>query len=263
MPGPPRLTTARALGLGIAAGLLAGLFGVGGGVVLVPGLVLLLGLDQHRAHATSLVAILVTAPAAMLPFVLDDSVAYVAGLTVAAGAIAGAWLGALVMHRLSPTRLRQAFAVLLLLVAVRMLFPAGDLQAAGGLEAGWWWFLLVGLAAGTLSALMGVGGGTILVPAFVLLFGATQHLAEGTSLLVIIPTALMGATQHARRGYTEWQIGLLVGATGAAGGLIGAQTALALDAVALQRLFAGFLMIMGLRMLVRRRPEADADTVAD
>jgi uncharacterized protein len=243
---------ARALALGVGAGLLSGLFGVGGGVVLVPGLVLLLHLGQHQAHATSLAAIIVTAAGAMQPFAADGSVEWVGGALIAAGAIVGANVGATVMHRLSAVRLRQAFAVLVILVAVRMLVPS-DLPAGTESQtidalrlAG---FGLLGLAAGTLSALMGVGGGVILVPALVLGFGFTQHAAEGTSLLVIIPTAVMGALRHARHGYTDWRLGLLVGAGGLAGGQLGARGALALDAERLTVLFGAFLLIMGVQLL--------------
>jgi uncharacterized protein len=245
----------RTLGLGVAAGVLAGLFGVGGGVVLVPGMVMLMGVAQHVAHATSLAAILVTAPAALLGFALAGNVAYAAGLAVAAGAVAGAYAGAALMHRMSARRLRQAFAVLIVVVAVRLALPVtGEVDAVvGGDLAALAGYAGLGLCAGVLSALMGVGGGVILVPAFVLLFGMDQHTAEGTSLLVIVPTALMGAVRHARHGYTDWRLGLPIGAGGVIGGLVGAQLALALQAVALQRLFAVFLVLTGLRMLLGGR----------
>jgi uncharacterized protein len=255
------VTTPRSLALGAVAGVLAGLFGVGGGVILVPGMVLLMRLPQHVAHATSLVAILVTAPFAVLGFALDGSVAYAAGGATAFGVVVGAVAGAGLMHRISPTRLRQGFAVLLLLVAVRMLLPVsgeGTALAAADDPVALALYALLGLAAGVLSALMGVGGGVIMVPAFVLLFGLSQHTAEGTSLLVIVPTALMGAYRHARNGYTRWRTGLLIGVGGAAGGLLGAQIALALPAQTLQQLFAGFLVLTGVRMLLRSRPARGA-----
>jgi uncharacterized protein len=253
---PERRRPFLALSIGFAAGLLAGLFGVGGGALLVPGMVLFLGLAQHRAHATSLAAILVTAPAAMLGFALDGSVGYAAGLSTAGGAIVGAYLGAAVMHRLPETWLRRIFSVFLLVVAVRMAFPVETTPGAEviaddplAIAA----FALLGLAAGALSAVMGVGGGVLLVPAYVLLFGLTQHAAEGTSLLVIVPTALVGALRHTRHGYTNWRLGLGMGAVGALGGLAGAQAALALTSPTLQRAFAVFLAVMGLRMLRKAR----------
>ena len=235
---------------------MSGLFGIGGGAVLVPGLVLAMGVSQHTAHATSLAAILLTAPAAAIAFGLDGSIAYAPAAAIALGSIVGAFVGAGFMHRLSDARLRQAFAVLLLIVALRLAVPTE--MAGGGGEAAidllrMGAFLALGLATGVLSALMGVGGGIIMVPALVLLFSFSQHTAEGTSLLVIIPTALMGASRHARRGYTDWRLGLLVGLGGVLGGLAGAQVALALSGAWLSRLFAVFLAVMALQLLLRSR----------
>lgn len=249
--------------VGLGAGILSGLFGVGGGVVLVPGFVLFLGLAQHSAHATSLAAMILTAGAALQPFAMDGSVAWIPGVAIASGALVGAVIGASIMDRLSATRLRQAFAVLLVLVALRMLVPielvgSGAEQSIDAVRA--LAFAGLGVATGTLSALMGVGGGVILVPAMVLLFEFTQHTAEGTSLLVIVPTAVMGALRHGRRGHTEWRVGLLVGLGGLVGGQIGARIALLLAGEWLQAAFGAFLLLMGVRLLVKSRVRATTET---
>lgn len=249
-----RLRDARliqGLGLGLLAGLMSGLFGIGGGAVLVPLLVLVLGMPQHRAHATSLAAIILTAASGMVRFAQDASVNYGAGVAIAAGAIAGAFLGAWLMHRLSALRLRQAFAILLAVVALQMLLgdsaTDGVVPLAGtGLGVA---YLLLGVVAGVLSALMGVGGGVIMVPAMVVLFGFTQQVAEGTSLLVIIPTAIVGSLRHARNGYTDWRAGLILGLGGIGGAWLGAGVALALEADLLQRFFGGFLLLTALHLL--------------
>ena len=86
--------SAAAVGGGLVAGSAAGLFGVGGGVLLVPLLVLVLKRSQHVAHATSLVAITLAAVAGAGRFALDGSVAWAGGLAVAVGAVVGARLGA-------------------------------------------------------------------------------------------------------------------------------------------------------------------------
>lgn len=125
--------------------------------------------------------------------------------------------------------------------------------------------VVLGLVAGLVSSGLGVGGGVVLVPALVLAFGLPQHLAEGTSLAVIAPTALLGAWRHARRGATDWRLGLVIGAGGVVGALLGAPLALALPAAALGRLFGAFLLLTGARMLQsarqRRRP-ATSDRVS-
>lgn len=253
-----RSRTGAILGVGAAAGFLAGLFGVGGGAVLVPGMVLLLAFTQHQAHATSLAAILLTAPAAAAGFALGGEVDLLAAASVVIGAVPGAWLGSSVMARISEARLRQGFSVVLLLVAARLAFPAEPPQAVAGLEglAELAALVVTGLGVGALSSIMGIGGGMVLVPALVLLFGFSPHLAEGTSLLVIIPTALTGAWRHTRRGFTQWRTGLLLGGAGLVTGFLGSQAALALPELTLQRLFAAFLTVMAVRLLVRSRRQA-------
>lgn len=251
---------AKGIALGLLAGVMSGLFGIGGGAVMVPLLVLWLYLPQHRAHATSLAAIILTAASGMARFAGDDAVDYAAGAGIAVGAIAGAYVGAALMHRLSAKHLRQAFAVLMIVVSIQMLIgytPEGGVFALGG-PAAVVAYLLLGLLAGGLSALMGVGGGVILVPAMVVLFGFTQHTAEGTSLLIIIPTAIVGSIRHTRNGYTDWRLGLILGGGGIIGAWAGASVALTLDAELLQRLFAVFLLATAAHLLwSTRSPAAD------
>ncbi|MBA2529200.1 MAG: sulfite exporter TauE/SafE family protein [Euzebyales bacterium] len=255
MRGPLTSTLVKGLGLGVVAGVLSGLFGIGGGAVLVPLLVLVMGMAQHPAHATSLAAIILTAISGTVAFAAEGEVAYRAGALISAGAIVGAFAGAGLMHRLSPRRLRQAFALLLVVTAVQLLLGLQPVSGGGDVDglplvAA---TLLLGLAAGALSALMGVGGGVIMVPAMVLLLGFSQHLAEGTSLLIIVPTAVVGSLRHARHGYTDWKLGLLIGLGGIAGAQLGSFVALALEADVLQRLFAVFLLVTGVRLLWKSR----------
>jgi uncharacterized protein len=247
---------------GAAAGLVAGLFGVGGGVLLVPVLVILLRRSQHVAHATSLVAITIPATAAAARFGIDGSVAWAGAAAVAVGALLGVQVGAALMPRLSHDRLRLLFAVFLGLMALRLVLMGDaslvepeaarpeDLAAPALLL-----HALLGLVVGTVSALLGIGGGVIIVPTLVLLFGYGQHLAEGTSLAVIVPTALFGAIAHTRRGYTDWSIGWKLGLGGLAGALLGAELALALPAGVLARAFGALLAVVTV-LLVRRSADS-------
>lgn len=258
---PADLSLPRSLALGVVAGLMSGLFGVGGGIVLVPGLVLLARLPQHQAHATSLAAIIVTAPAALAPFAAEGAVSWAAAAPLVLGSLAGAVGGATLMHRIPAGRLRLGFGVFMLLVAVRLLLPGGAEGAGGGLlDAGDLAVLAaVGLATGVLSALLGVGGGVVMVPAMVVIAGFSQHTAEGTSLVVIIPTALVGAWRHTRHGYTRWRVGLTVGAGGLAGGVLGGVAAQRLPADVLQAAFAVLLVVAGVQLVRRSRGADDAD----
>ena len=110
----------RAAGIGLAAGIAGGLFGVGGGIVIVPALVLWFGLDQHRAHATSLAAIVAITAAALIPFAVDGSVDVGAASALLGGAAVGAYAGARLMARIPEVWLARGFFTLLVAAALRM-----------------------------------------------------------------------------------------------------------------------------------------------
>jgi uncharacterized membrane protein YfcA len=108
------------MGIGSAGGLLAGVFGVGGGIVMVPLLVIVCGFSQHRAHAMSLTGIVPIAAVGAIEFALQGQVdAGIAGL-LAAGSLVGAQLGARILDRTPEARLRIAFGILVLGVAVSL-----------------------------------------------------------------------------------------------------------------------------------------------
>jgi uncharacterized membrane protein YfcA len=106
---------------GAGAGFLSGLFGVGGGIVIVPALVLLVGMAQHRAHATSLAAIVPIAIVGASIFGRADNVDLVAALLLIVGSLAGVQVGARLMGRLSGDRLALVFGGFVILVAITML----------------------------------------------------------------------------------------------------------------------------------------------
>jgi hypothetical protein len=108
-----------------------------------------------------------------------------------------------------------------------------------------------GIAVGALSALFGVGGGILMVPFIVLALKEEQHLAEGTSLLFIIPTAVAGVLAHRRRGYVSFRHGALLACGGIAGAYVGALAALELSASTLQTGFGALLAVSGFRIIRR------------
>jgi uncharacterized membrane protein YfcA len=107
-----------------------------------------------------------------------------------------------------------------------------------------------GVVVGVLSALFGVGGGILMVPFITLALDESQHLAEGTSLLVIVPTAIAGVVAHNRRGFVSFRHAALLALGGVGGAALGAWLALRLDADVLQKLFGAFVLVMGARLIV-------------
>jgi uncharacterized membrane protein YfcA len=106
--------------LGAVAGIVAGLFGVGGGVIVVPGLVLWLGLSQRMASGTSVATIVASSAAAMVAFGIGGSVDWLAALFILSGSIVGALAGAWLADRLNERVLAVTFAFVLLVAGVRM-----------------------------------------------------------------------------------------------------------------------------------------------
>ena len=105
-----------------------------------------------------------------------------------------------------------------------------------------------GVVVGVASGLLGVGGGTLIVPFLTLAAGLSQHAAEATSLLVILPTAIAGSLALRRRGVGDLGLALRFGAFGAVGSVLGALLALALPGPTLRIVFAVFVGLVGLRL---------------
>ena len=163
----------QAVAAGATTGLLGGLLGVGGGMVLIPLLTERFGFTQHQAHGTSLAVIGATALASLVVYGAASHVDWAVALPVALASAVTAPLGARLASRISPLGLRRGFAVLLALVGMRMLWqpwaPGPSLFGHG--LAALPFDLVLGAAVGLLAGFMGVGGGSLAVPAMTLLLG--------------------------------------------------------------------------------------------
>ena len=245
--------------IGVATGLLAGLLGVGGGLIMVPGMTQLLKMRQHEAVGTSLLVIIPIALVGALVLGHGHAVDPLVGVILAVASIGGAVLGARLTRTLTDRSLRRLFAMAVLVVGVIMLVDAGAtlLHAGIGLHQGSRpsgvvlvvLGLAIGLTTGVVSGLLGIGGGLVMVPAMVLILGLSQHLAQGTSLFVIVPTAAAGSVTHFRLGNIRFVVAGWLAIGGMAGAIAGAMLALLVPDQALRILFALFLLYTGGRML--------------
>lgn len=249
------------MALGLGAGLMGGLLGIGGGVVIVPGLVFLMCFNQHRAHGTSLFSALFLAIVGLGRYTFDGNIDFPLAMGIAAGGVVGAVLGARSAGRLKSATLRRVFALFLLLVSARMVMTGLngtahheiiDSAFVHGSAAYWAVVLGIGIVTGIVSGLFGVGGGTVMIPAMVLLLAVEQKVAQGVSLAAIIPTAISGVATHNRLGNVDFSVGKWTGLGAAAGAVGGATLAAHLDNHVLQFVFAGFIVIMAIMMGMKK-----------
>jgi uncharacterized membrane protein YfcA len=119
--------------------------------------------------------------------------------------------------------------------------------------------LAIGVMAGVLAGLLGIGGGLVMVPAMVLALGFDQHVAQGTSLLVIIPAALSGSITHYRNGRVSFRDAAFLAGGGVLGATLGSGLALSVDDALLRKLFALFLLAVAARMLLTRGRQTEAE----
>lgn len=253
-------------GVGALAGLMAGLLGVGGGLVIVPVLLWvfgLLGFDSrvlmHLAVGTSLATIVVTSLSSIRAHHRRGAVRWELVRQLTPGILAGAWIGALVADWMSGQWLRRVFALFVLFLGIRMLLglrlPVGrELPGRAG-------FLGAGGIIGAVSALVGIGGGSLTVP-FLHASGVDMRHAVASSSACGLPIALAGALGFAWTGWSE--PGLPPGSTGyvywpAFGGIaltsvllapVGARLAHSLPVRTLQRVFALLLLGVGSKLLL-------------
>ncbi|HEY3109022.1 MAG TPA: sulfite exporter TauE/SafE family protein [Chloroflexota bacterium] len=243
--------------IGALTGLLSGLLGIGGAAILVPGMVDLLGMSQHRATGTSLFVIIPSAFFSAIVYALNGQMDWPLVAMFSLMAVLGATLGARATGRISAANLRRLFGIFLLFVAARTLIPGGTSGSGRSFEVN---LLtqspiltvgegLLGLLAGFLSGLLGIGGGQVLTPGMVFLFDFPQKLAQGISIAFIVPTAISGALTHYRRGNVVPRVGLLLMPASILTSLLGAWIAQHADPSSLRLGFGIFLVYAATRML--------------
>jgi hypothetical protein len=251
---------------GATAGMLAGLLGVGGGIVIVPVLVFVFTVQGitpelvvHLAIGTSLATIVVTSLSSIRAHHRRGAVLWPVFSRLAPGIVMGALIGAVVADALSSDTLRRIFGAFALLVALQMGLakkPAAHRELPGAPS-----LALVGGFIGMLSALVGIGGGALSVP-FMSFCNVPMRNAVATSAAAGLPIALAGAAGFIATGWGEtglpawatgyvyWPAFLGIVAISALVAPLGASLAHTLPTHALQRFFAVFLAVVGARMLI-------------
>ncbi|PKN18529.1 MAG: permease [Deltaproteobacteria bacterium HGW-Deltaproteobacteria-6] len=245
------------LAIGLAAGLFGGLIGLGGGLIMIPLMISVLKFSQHQAHGTSLVALIFTGIAGALIYGLQGNIDFLAAGSLSITAIITARTGAYFANALPGWKLKRAFGAFLIFCAALMLIKP-YLHETGihhPLYVNILIFLMTGAATGFLSGMMGVGGGTIMVPAMVLLTGFGQHVAQGTSLLVMVPLGAAGALAHHELGNVVkgFLPGLIPGIV--LGAFLGGNIANFIPDTPLRLAFIAAIIFMGVSYARSKAPE--------
>ena len=237
--------------LGIAAGYLSGLFGVGGGIIVVP-MLLMLGLDQRLAAGTSVAAILPTSIVGAIGYAVSGNVDWLAGLLLAIGIVVGAQLGTFLLARLPKGVLFWMFVVFLVVVIVNLWLsvPQRDAEIAIDVWSGAA-LVLTGLLTGILSGLLGVGGGIIVVPVLMFFFGASDLIAKGTSLLMMVPGSISATIGNARRRNVNLRAAAIVGLAACVASPLGLLTATLITPFWSNALFSVLLAGVTVQLIVK------------
>jgi uncharacterized membrane protein YfcA len=227
--------------LGFTSGVLSGLFGVGGAIVTTPGVQHLLGAAPIEAVATPLPIILPTSLVGAYTYARTGEIDRRAAAWVIAPGVVGTVAGALLTDLVDAHALLLVTAFLIGWSAVGVIrsrtAPPVEARAVSG-----WGYGAVGLVAGTVSGLLGVGGGIVMVPAFTALFGMPLKRALGTSLLCIAALVVPGTLTHWLLGHIDWAIFLVVTLGAVPGARLGARLALGTREPVL-RLMVGTLLL--------------------
>ena len=110
--------------------------------------------------------------------------------------------------------------------------------------------LLIGLLAGILSGMVGIGGGIVIVPSLVLFYGLSQHTAQGTTLAMLsLPVSLVAAYSYYQKGMVDWKIALLLCGGFLVGGYIGSKVAINMNPLSIKRVFAVMLLFVAFKYL--------------
>jgi uncharacterized membrane protein YfcA len=251
---------------GFLIGILASMTGVGGGVFVVPILLFFYGdtiKTTQMATATSLTAIIFTAIASTINYSRQKRIFYKTGLVLAAASAPGSYFGAWVADKTDERLLGVIFGAFLIVVAARMIITltrkkTEDTTVAAKSDSELIRYrrtLIIGLSlgfcGGFASGLLGIGGGTLIVPIMTFGLGMPMYYATATSMFTMIITATAGSIQYYQQGIVNFPFALLIASGTIVGAQVGASTSKKMSNRSLTLVFALVLIAAGVNMLAK------------
>ncbi|WP_177408964.1 sulfite exporter TauE/SafE family protein [Pseudomonas sp. R37(2017)] len=238
---------------GAALGTLGGLFGIGGGLIAIPLLGVLFGLDQQIAQGTALVMVVPNVMLALWRYHQRNRIELSHALPLAVMGFCFAWLGSIWAVGIDAQTMRIGFVAFLIALSAYNLVRlfATNAPAASQMNYPWPWLGVLGAASGTMGGLFGVGGAVVATPVLTSLFGTSQVVAQGLSLALALPSTGVTLVTYAMHHQVDWVIGLPL----AVGGLMsiswGVKVAHALPERLLRGLFCGFLVFCAVMLALK------------
>ena len=233
------------LAFGAALGTLGGIFGIGGGLIAIPLLGVLFGLDQQLAQGTALVMVVPNVMLALWRYHQRNRIEARHALPLAATGFCFAWMGSIWAVGIDAQTMRLGFVVFLIALAAYNLLQmfTANAEASSHMRYAWPWLGVLGAASGTMGGLFGVGGAVVATPVLTSLFGTSQVVAQGLSLALALPSTGVTLVTYAVHHQVQWMIGVPL----ALGGLMsiswGVKIAHAMPERLLRGLFCGFLAV--------------------
>jgi len=248
---------------GFLIGIIASMTGVGGGIFIVPILTFFYAFIMSSATGTSLTSIIFTAIASTLNYAKQKRIYLKTGatliITTAPGAYLGAWLATIMEERM----LGLVFGAFLILVAIRMIISALRTKAQKQaqsvrtdtelLHSGKTIIIGAGLSffGGVASGLLGIGGGTLVVPILIVAMGMPIHYATATSMFTMIFTSISGVARYVQSDLINFPVALLLAAGTVVGAQVGAYTSKKISGRNLGLIFGIMLVVAGANMILK------------
>ena len=248
---------------GFFIGIIASMTGVGGGIFIVPILTFFYAFVVNSATGTSLTSIIFTAIASTLNYAKQKRIYFKTGatliITTAPGAYLGAWLATIMEERM----LGLVFGVFLILVAIRMIISALRTKAQKQaqsvrtdtelLHSGKTIIIGAGLSffGGVASGLLGIGGGTLVVPILIVAMGMPIHYATATSMFTMIFTSISGVAKYVQADRINFPVALLLATGTIFGAQVGAYTSKKISGRNLGLIFGIMLVVAGINMILK------------
>ncbi len=249
--------------VGIFAGVLSGLFGIGGGIVIVPTLIAIFGFGMLNANATSLAAMLL--PVGIWGVINYYKAGYINikdSLWIAAGLLLGSYFGAELAVSVNVSLLSKLYAGFLLYIAISYLnipqlishkkTSAETVLPLNHERISVWLFIALGLFAGIIAGMFGKGGGIVIVPVLIKFFRYEQKAATATSLAALqLPVGLPSVIVYAHDGYLNWLFAGLMALGIVFGVFFGSKLAIKLPSTLFKRVYALFLVGVAVFMVYK------------